>query len=314
LAGGESRRLFPLNTPKPLLKVRGKSLLRLTLDRVKGTKRYVILNPHLLKAVREDLKSASYSDVKFVLEPAARDTAAAISFGIKSLEVMNPQFVLILSSDQFFPDPKPFRSWLSKALDETLEHPECIFLAGIDKKNIAEETYSQFGWMQTGRSSRFSRPVLKFIEKPKGRRLQDFVHSRAFVNGGIFFARYSVLRESIRKSFPEGLGKRSDFKSLPNKSFDRSVIQKSRDLRMLPLAGGWQDIGTWPSVSRHLGGHRFLGAAARDCFVFNDSKLDIYCLGVKDLTIVSSGKRILICSHDAALKMKQLLGKLRVLQ
>ena len=87
MAGGSGERLWPLSTkkkPKQLLKVFSeKSLIRLAYERVlplvDKNQIFIATNEIQVPALKEDL--IELDDSRIIIEPAFRDTAAAIAYG-----------------------------------------------------------------------------------------------------------------------------------------------------------------------------------------------------------------------------------------
>lgn len=87
MAGGSGERFWPLSTkkkPKQLLKIFSeKSLIRLAYERVlplvDKNQIFIATNEIQVPALKEDL--IELDDSRIIIEPAFRDTAAAIAYG-----------------------------------------------------------------------------------------------------------------------------------------------------------------------------------------------------------------------------------------
>src|SRR5437870_5493400 len=96
LAGGQSKRLFPIETPKPLLKVDGKTLLQHAIERLEGFEIRIVCNSSIARQIEESFLKDGLKVPQFAIEPEGRDTAAAVGFGIRSAANSRPSWVAVL--------------------------------------------------------------------------------------------------------------------------------------------------------------------------------------------------------------------------
>ena len=112
MAGGSGERFWPLSTkerPKQLLRLidEEKSLIRMTVDRVlpmvSADRIFIGTNAVQAKAVLEELPMLPAGNV--IIEPAFKDTAAAIGFGCVEIDRKFPNSTMIvLASDHLIKD------------------------------------------------------------------------------------------------------------------------------------------------------------------------------------------------------------------
>ena len=116
MAGGSGERFWPLSTkekPKQLLKIfSDKSLIRLAYERilplVDKDRIFIATNEIQIPALKADL--VEIDDSRIIIEPAFRDTAAAIAYGSTMISKYydNPT-VCVLASDHLISDEETFR-------------------------------------------------------------------------------------------------------------------------------------------------------------------------------------------------------------
>ena len=118
LCGGSGTRLWPLSResfPKQFVPlIEGKSLLVLTLDRIKslGSLICVANEGHrffVQDLLSNDAQSANGSD-SILLEPTGRNTAAAMACSALMPSISTSDLLLFLASDHFVPDVNAFIS------------------------------------------------------------------------------------------------------------------------------------------------------------------------------------------------------------
>ncbi len=335
LAGGKGERFWPLSKPeipKPFLHFfSDRSLLQQTFDRarelVPAERIHLIVGEQHESISRKQLPQLD--DSRLLLEPAGRDTAAAI--GYASLHLPKDALMLVLPADHLIPDTASFMRTMNSAASFILDHGgPCTF--GIKP----ERPDTNYGYIQaTGQSLSSSLipvyPVQTFIEKPDIQRAEEFIRQPYYYwNSGMFLWKVSRICELIAAHLPElwsGLqqvfaarGKaqfRELYESLPRISIDYGVMQKADRVVVIPAPFAWDDIGTWNSLLRVLPadsqGNLIRGKLASidtsDCIVYAESHT-LATAGVHDLVIVQSGDQILVCSREYASRLKELLSKL----
>src|SRR5690554_6885577 len=128
LSGGSGERFWPLSTkekPKQLLSLfSNKSMIRETVDRVLnyvGSKDiYVATNEIQSKRIFSELKDIPKRNI--IIEPAFKDTAAAIAYGsmIISRDSDKDEVIAVLASDHLITDLNAFTQSLKKAEEKAI--------------------------------------------------------------------------------------------------------------------------------------------------------------------------------------------------
>ena len=169
MAGGSGERFWPLSTkqkPKQLLKIfSDKSLIRLAYERilplVDKDRIFIATNEIQVPALKEDL--TELDDSRIIIEPAFRDTAAAIAYGSTMISKYyeNPT-VVVLASDHLIANGDEFRKVIKLAESEA--NNGSIVTLGI-KPTYPETGY---GYIEvTDSTLNKATKSLGFREKPK---------------------------------------------------------------------------------------------------------------------------------------------------
>ena len=172
LSGGSGSRLWPYSTeetPKQFLSFMGaKSLFRMTIERIQDRVRYC--DPIVVGSVRHaelcELElAASNAKGRLILEPCARNTAAAIAMAaaVACEEDGEETLLLILPSDHMIADLEPFHA----AVDTGAQAARAGQLVTFGIRPTTPET--GFGYIETGDSFpgvEGAARVRRFIEKP----------------------------------------------------------------------------------------------------------------------------------------------------
>ncbi|CAG0933483.1 partial mannose-1-phosphate guanylyltransferase, partial [Planctomycetaceae bacterium] len=214
LAGGIGSRFWPLSretAPKQLLKVVGdESLLKSTIKRlsplVSADRVLIVTNARQAEIIRLHL---AYEDAKaispgYVIEPAGKNTAAAIALAALDLYRKDPEAVMaVLPADHVIEDGRPFRTALKAALKAARDGHLVTF--GI----VPDRPETGYGYIKAApRAFRkvdgFGvRTVEKFVEKPDIRRARQYLKQGGYYwNSGIFIWKASRILEEIKTYLP----------------------------------------------------------------------------------------------------------------
>ncbi|UCH26309.1 MAG: mannose-1-phosphate guanylyltransferase, partial [Trueperaceae bacterium] len=123
------------------------------------------------------------------------------------------------------------------------------------------------------------------------------------------------LMRPLRKAFDEDCIDEV-FPSLKKISIDYAVMEHTDKAFVVPGDFGWDDIGDWVALERHLkqehetntviGSH--VGLDASGNIVYTEDPEDIIVtLGVEDLVIVKRGNAVLLARKDRVQDIKKLL-------
>ena len=311
LAGGFSKRLFPYEKPKPLLIAGERSLLEDSLSRLSEMERtFVITNQSTSQSFHAFFENLNTKQPSYLLEPEARGTAAAIGFALRELQP-KPEWIAILSADQYLKDSNGFQSFLKRVEQEIKKYPDSLFVSGSPSESKESDTHSSFGWIlpeQSSSKSSASLRVEEFVEKPEGKRLSTLRDRGALINAGMFFGRYATFLKAYEDLYAEVLKPCCDYAQLENTPIDRAIFEKFKNVRVFPFDLEWEDLGTWESVCNHIGSHAFENSESQSVFVWNeDEEKEIHVCGMKDVAVINSGNKLLVMPLSQTSQMKKFL-------
>ena len=336
IAGGSGKRLWPKSRnrfPKFMLKVSSKnSLIKETLKRERRISPLesilIITNKEHLSLLKKELKGFPAKNI--IAEPQAKNTAAAICLGTHIIAEKDPNgIVFIMPADQLIEESKKIYEVLNLA--SLIAHiKDGLVTIGIKPTYPA----TGYGYIKTGilykrlmagpRYDIFR--VAKFTEKPSIKKAKAFLKSKAYLwNSGMFVGKARVFLEEFKRYKPSiystaekiaksivARGKRSKIERLYKKfqatSIDYAVMEKSRRVYVVKADIGWQDIGSWLSLTELLGKDRnnntilgnHVGTGLKDSVIISDKGNLIATAGLDDIIVVQSGDATLICSKEKA--------------
>ena len=341
LSGGSGTRLWPFSTeelPKQFRSFTGtKNLFQLTLDRVKDRQRFAA--PIVVGSVRHaelcERELGSEDDqALLILEPCARNTAAAIVMAATAARQAHGDDVLLLvmPSDHVIEDVAEFHDAIR--VGETAARAGRLVTFGIRPTHAD----TGFGYLQSGADlphALGAKDVVRFVEKPDVTAAEEMVaDGRHLWNAGIFlFEATTFIAETMRhapaigqaaqRAFEEGerqgrwiTADRERLVQCPSESVDYAVMEHSSRVAVVPMSAGWSDLGSWDALAALAQESKGLGPITTldcdDCYIKSDG-LHVAALGVRDLIIVASGQRLLILPRGRSQEVKKLLSAMEAM-
>jgi mannose-1-phosphate guanylyltransferase len=338
MAGGSGTRFWPASRralPKQFLPIAGKrSMLAQTAARLAGAvareKVIVVTSREHADVARRQLRWLPPENL--LAEPVGRNTAPCILWAALEIEKRERDSVqAVLPSDHVIAPAREFRRSLLVAAEEAAESGSLLTF-GIRPTSPA----TGYGWIEAGpriaeRRGADVHRVERFVEKPDRARAETFLASgRHLWNSGMFVWRTeSILRavqehaaalhERLRRAVDEG-AIADAYPDLPSISIDVAVLEKSADVRVVPVAYTWSDVGSWSALPSVLpadaegncaaGGGRLVAEGATGCIAWSKSGELTALLGVRDLVVVHAGKVTFVCPRDRAEDVRRLIARL----
>jgi len=332
LCGGSGTRLWPRSRagkPKPFLPLVGDStLFEATVGR--AAPEYGFAPPLVVTGARHiDHVETQLGgmDATIVVEPAARNTAAAIA--LAALRLDPDAIMLVCPSDHHIADSAAFRAAARSAAALAAEGYLVSF--GIE----ANSPETGFGYLERGEPlAHGGFRVVRFIEKPVRAKAEEFVAAGTYAwNGGIFAFRVGTFLEELAAHRPAILSaaraadaagsqqgrqfhpSAAEFDGFTPESVDYAVMENTRQAAMVPVDMGWSDIGSWDALhmalDRDADGNSVQGRAelvdCRNVMVTSDGPR-VSVIGLEDVVIVVDGDEILVTSHAGTQRVGKLDG------
>lgn len=344
MAGGRGERFWPQSrskAPKQLLPIVGdESLLAQTVRRVEGVvpleNVFVLTNAEYAGAARQACPMLPAANV--VAEPVGRDTAAAVGLGALLVGLRDESASLaVLPSDHVIHDAAAFRKVLSGAF-EAAEAGEYLVTIGI----APEFPATGYGYIQRGETCMKlgCLPVYgvkRFVEKPNLETAKQYVASGEFFwNAGMFIWSVKSIHNALRSLVPDiavildsiaaevrsgapledVLAQR--YGSLRKISIDYAVMEKAGNVLTIPGIFDWDDVGSWPSLFRHLPTDSHGNVLKGDAVVLDGSGNLVVgsnghlvsVLGLSNCIVVHTPDATLVCPRDRAQDIKSLVKEI----
>lgn len=345
LAGGSGTRLWPVSrkdTPKQVKPIIGdQTLLKKTYERLRlgfaAKHIFIATNQRQLELITADMPEVKMR--QFIIEPAKRDTAAAIGLAAVYIHKHNPKEVMInINSDHYIKKEREFLRIIKLAEEVVKKHPRNGVQIGINP--TFPDTgmgYIRMGEqaMELKRTKIFK--VDSFVEKPDLKTAMQYVESWEYLwNSGSFVWRVDTLLDLYRRFLPKTFKRlkrieaaigtedetriiKREFTRIEPISIDYGIIEKAKDLLVIPADIGWADVGNWRTVKEILskrpkGSVKKGNVVTVDCcdnLVYNYSGKLLAMLGVKGMVVIETEDSVLICPKNKAADVKKVIKKLK---
>lgn len=349
MAGGSGERFWPLSTPtkpKQLLSLfSDKSMIRETVDRIlpiiSVDKIFIATNILQAEEIKKELPDIPKSNI--IVEPVFKDTAAAIGYASLIIEEKFKSLdekieVVVLASDHLIKNDENFRQVILKGANEARENSTIVTL-GI-KPDKPETGY---GYIEVNNIGSLLLneiyKVRRFREKPNKETAEQYVASGKYLwNSGMFIFTIDTIFKNFEVLMPEhmeifnkirveisknktGLELSNSVKEYFNDfekiSIDFGIMEYSKNIRVVPVSIGWNDIGSFTALSEVFSPDE-TGNIIRDTetIIYDANNNIVICkectvslLGVKNLIIVKNGDNILISHRESAQDIKKIVTK-----
>jgi mannose-1-phosphate guanylyltransferase len=332
IAGGQGTRFWPasrLARPKPLFSVDARgTLLSATIDRLQpliSRDRIFVLVPGYQMEVFAQALNGVLAPANLLREPQARGTAVAVAYGAAAIrQRLGDGLVAVMPADHYITPASAFRATLGRAFALARRHP-AIVVIGVPPTRPD----TGYGYQEVGTHAGPGYRVRRFVEKPAPAAARAMVRSGRFLwNAGMFVFSQQTLAEQLTAHVPElarrleGLirqapGWEGRYARLRFDSFDREVLEKSREILGVRATFKWDDVGSWNGLWEALRGRdgnalagNVLALDASRVLARSDGRLMVL-LGVTDLIAVDTGDALLIAARERAQDVRRVIGELK---
>lgn len=351
MAGGSGTRLWPLSRaqyPKQFLVLHGdRSLFQQAAARLVGLAAddiavgppCVVGNEEHRFLVLDQLRELKLPEGSVLLEPVGRNTAPAMTIAaLHAVEGGDDPVLVVTPADQTVTDEAAFTRALQQAVRTAAGGSFVILGVQPDRPETG------FGYIRTAAADAAGEApnVVQFVEKPDLARAERYLAEGSyFWNSGMFVVRASVWLKALQQFRPDiadatraaWAAKSADavflrpgkapFAAIPSESVDYAVMEKcpgsgSFDIRMVPLAAGWSDLGAWDAVwqvsDKDSSGNASVGDAmvrdSHDTLVHATSRL-VGVVGLSNVVVIETPDAVLVADRARCQEVKHVVADLQ---
>lgn len=345
MAGGRGERFWPKsrkNMPKQFLSLTsdGKTMIQSTVERilplVKMEDIYISTNKEYLGLVQEQLPKIPMENI--LCEPVGRNTAPCIGLAAVHIQKKDKDaMMIVLPSDHLIKYTSMFLTTLKDACAIAEENTNLVTL-GI-MPDHAETGYGYIKFYSEKDKNQMERAykVECFVEKPSLEKAKEYLESEQYLwNSGMFIWKTSSILKNIEEFMPnlysgllkiqEAIGTsdqeavlEKEFHQFESESIDYGIMEKAKDIYIIPGTFGWDDVGSWLAMERINKTNEFgnmvkgnvITVNTKNSIIQGTDKL-IAIVGVKDLIVVDTEDATLICDKESAGDIKKVLENLKI--
>ena len=341
MAGGSGTRLWPLSRagfPKQFLVLSGNtSLFQQAAARLQGlageglavAAPLVVCNEEHRFLVLDQLRESRSDPAAVLLEPVGRNTAPAVTLAaLQAVEARADPVLVVTPADQTVTEATAFNAALARAVRAANEG--AIVILGV----TPDRPETGYGYIRADGPR-----VAQFVEKPDLATAEQYLaRGGYFWNAGMFVLKASAWLEALQRFRPDMLAAcraawaarktaalfvrpgAAEFAAVPGDSVDYAVMEKCPgvlDIRMEPLAAGWNDLGAWEAVwqvaEKDAQGNAAVGDAivsdSHNTLVHATSRL-VSVVGLDDVVVVETPDAVLVASREKSQDVKNIVAQL----
>jgi mannose-1-phosphate guanylyltransferase/mannose-6-phosphate isomerase len=345
MAGGSGTRLWPLSRsgfPKQFLVLSGNtSLFQQAVSRLQGlgdahitvAAPVVVGNEEHRFLVLDQLREMNSPPSAVLLEPVGRNTAPAVTLAaLQALECGKDPVMVVTAADQTVTDGAAFTAAVKRAVHAAGQGAIAILGVTPDRPETG------YGYIRA-QAEGGHHVVASFVEKPNLAKAQEYLASGDYYwNAGMFVLRASIWMQALERFRPDIASacraafahRQTDaefvrpdkalFAAVPSESVDYAVMEKCPgvlDIRMEPLAAGWNDLGAWEAVwqvaPKDAQGNATVGDAmvsdSHNTLVHATSRL-VSAVGLKDVVVVETPDAVFVASREKSQDVKNIVAQL----
>ncbi len=331
LAGGNGTRLWPLSRgrfPKQFIKLQDDklSLFQQTFIRgllVAGLEDiYVVTNEKYKFLVISEIEKLGYiyNESNIIVEPEAKNTLPAIYAGVHEIAKKETDAVVVFPSDHIILKEEEFANMIG-ALEELSKDVIITFGIKPDGPNTG------YGYIAPGAQRLNAYEVEEFKEKPNDEVAVTYVNNGYLWNSGIFMFHtklfineVKVYAENIYNAFENSNEIREAFEKIDeNISIDYGIMEKSKNVAVVPIDIGWSDLGSFDAIydisdkdeNNNAVVSNSIIIDSKNNYIYSEKNKLVSIVGVNDLIVVDNRDALLICKKNQSQNVKKIVDTLK---
>lgn len=345
MAGGRGERFWPKsrrNMPKQFLSLTGdgKTMIQLTVERILPIVNindiYISTNKDYKQLVKEQLPNIPEENI--LCEPVGKNTAPCIGLAAVHINKKYEDAVMIvLPSDHLIKYTSMFLSTLKDASTVAASGNNLVTLGIMPDYPETGYGYIKFNPEMSDSETGRAYGVDCFVEKPNIEKAKEYLEAEQYLwNSGMFVWKISSILKNFKQLMPQtysgllqiqkAIGTpnemavlEKEFNKFESNSIDYGIMEKAKDIFIIPSTFGWDDVGSWLAIERINKTNEFGNVVQGDVITVNTknsiiqgAKKLIATVGIRDLIIVDTEDAILICEKESAGDIKKVLQNLKI--
>jgi mannose-1-phosphate guanylyltransferase/mannose-6-phosphate isomerase len=256
---------------------------------------------------------------------------------LQALEGGADPVLVVTPADQTVTDQPAFTAALQHAVE--VAAGGAVVILGI----TPDRPETGYGYIRSEPETGAAR-VAQFVEKPDLATAQRYLSEGSYHwNSGMFVLKASVWMQSLERFRPDIASAtraawavrqqddkfvrpgKAEFAAVPSESVDYAVMERCPgsdiDIRMVPLAAGWNDLGAWDAVwqvaLKDADGNASVGDVisqdSRNTLVHATSRL-VSVVGLDDVVVVETADAVMVADRARSQDVKKIVNALNASQ
>ncbi len=342
MAGGRGERFWPKSRkslPKQFLSLTddGRTMIQLTVERIRPLVDiediYISTNRDYKELVADQLPEIRPENI--LCEPVGRNTAPCIGLGaVHIAKKYDDALMMVLPSDHLIKYQKMYLHALKDACAVAQRDRNLVTIGIMPDYPETGYGYIKFRPEETDEGAY---AVDGFVEKPDLNTARAYLETEEYLwNSGMFIWKVSSILHNMKEFLPDiydGLCKIGEavgtdrqeltlekvFPQLESVSIDYGIMEKAKDIYILPGVFGWDDVGSWlaveriqkPNESGNVVKGNIITIHSKNNIIQGGQKL-IAAVGLENMVIVDTDDATLICDKDSTADIKMVLENLKI--
>jgi mannose-1-phosphate guanylyltransferase len=343
MAGGIGSRFWPVSRtghPKQFIDIlgSGKTLIQQTMDRFRKMvpleNIYVVTAKEYVDITKEQLPDLPQENI--ISEPYRKNTAPCIAYiSFKLMQKDKEASLIVAPADHLILDIDKFLETCEEALSFA-NQLNALVTMGI------KPTYPNTGYGYIQHEDKETTDsiykVKTFTEKPNLELAKTFLASGDFLwNSGIFIWKLNCILEAFQKHLPEmyelfaseedklntaeeAAAIETLYAQCTNISIDFGIMEKAKNVYVIPSSFGWSDLGTWNSAWENMekdywenavAGNKVMMMDAHKCVVHAPNNKLVVLQGLDGFIVVDTKDVLLICEKDKEQSIKEYVAEVK---
>jgi len=272
---------------------------------------------------------------QLLLEPCMRNTSPCILYAALKIQALNPDGLMIIApSDHWIENEPQFIDNIETAFDFCQQN-DVLMTLGIQPSS----PNTGYGYIQYENNNTEIKKVKQFTEKPDLENAKKFIESGDYLwNAGIFIWSVKSILKVFESSLPEMYSLFCEANNVYNTEFeddfidinyanaenisiDYGILEKAKNVHVLPVNFDWNDLGTWGSLYNKLPKDSNQNASVGGETIFRDSSNNmvrtqngkrVVIQGLNDYIVVEKEDVLLICPKSDEQDIKQISNQVRI--
>jgi mannose-1-phosphate guanylyltransferase len=285
----------------------------------------------------DQLDEIGVKNRRFILEPAPRNTAAAVALSCLDAAENGSDLVFVTPSDHLIKNEDAYKNIIDTVRDEAIKGG--IIMFGI-KPTYPETGY---GYIEAGMPLKTGNTaishVLSFKEKPDKETAAKYISEKNFYwNSGMLMCRPEILLKELKslcpaiyensgeayKNAPKDGGmirvKEADMLKIEENSIDFALLEKTKSVKVVESDIDWSDLGNFDSIYNELekdennnavsSKEDVVGINSKNNLIMSGGKM-IAAIDIEDLIVVNTDDAILISKKGSSQNVKKVVDELK---